>query len=350
MLLTMSTSPPQEDPPSSKLPPVSSNPSAPASGPQPGLDVCVDGRHDGGPTQPGVPLRTVLVERQRRVGRPIALFLITCLTTFCTGCYQWTPAWIFFPKPPEFGGETFSVLVQRNWLDGLLFMICVMAVLMFHEMGHFLMTLRHRVHASYPHFIPFPLMVTGTMGAVIAMDGPRMDRKSLFDIGIAGPLAGLILIVPFVVIGIMIAEPGPASLFANPLLVESILIPLLRPDLSAGQHLALNPIYMAGWVGMLVTGLNMIPISQLDGGHVSYSVFGSYAKWVARGIIMVAIAWIVWTNNYNWVMMLFVVLLIGVDHPPTSNDSLDIGWGRRILGVASFAIPILCFTPIPLAF
>lgn len=350
MLLPMSTSPPQDDPSASTPPQVAGEPASLAAGSQPQIDVYVGGTLDGGQRSQRPAGTTTLIERKRRIGRPLVLFFITCFTTFCAGCYQWSPDWIGLERSRLFGGGTLAELIQQNWQDGLLFMVCVMSALMFHEMGHFLMTLKHRVHASYPHFIPFPMMITGTMGAVIGMDGPRMNRKSLFDIGIAGPLAGLVLIIPFVIIGILTSDAatGVARPFGNPLLVQ-LLIPVLRPELPAGQTLSVNAFYMAGWVGMLVTGLNMIPISQLDGGHVSYSVFGKNAKWVARGVVFCVIGAMVVTDSYDWVMMLVLVLFMGVDHPPTSDDAIDIGWSRRLLGIASLSIPIFCFTPVPLA-
>ncbi|REK25760.1 MAG: site-2 protease family protein [Planctomycetota bacterium] len=301
-----------------------------------------------GSSQPTVATRPVaLPPRRRRVRRPVILFLITCVTTFCAGCYAWEPVWI---GEPASGVVPMSQVIAARWPQGLQYMACVLAALMFHEMGHFLMTVRHRVHASFPYFIPFPVMLTGTMGAVIAMDGPRMNRKSLFDIGIAGPLAGLIVIVPLVIVGLLIAEPIPLTgarrEYGDPLLVK-LLIPLLHPNLPDGMTFLVNPIYMAGWVGMLVTGLNMMPISQLDGGHVSYAVFGRHAGLVARGFVIFVVLWLVWTGYVQWYLMFALVLFLGIDHPPTADDTIDIGWGRRILGVASFAIPVLCFTPIP---
>jgi membrane-associated protease RseP (regulator of RpoE activity) len=242
-------------------------------------------------------------------------------------------------------------IVRQNWLDGLIFMACVMSVLLMHEMGHFLMTIRHRVPASYPYFIPMPVMITGTMGAVISMDGSRANRKELFDIGLAGPLAGLVLTIPMVIIGIMIANAGPvprgAQHFGDPLLVQ-LLIPWLR-NLPPGHELQVNPIYMAGWVGMLITGLNMLPVSQLDGGHVSYAVLGPFARWLGRGFIIAAVLYIIWSGTINWVIMLVIVILIGVDHPPTADDTVKIGPLRWCLGLASLLIPIFCFTLVPLS-
>ncbi len=231
-------------------------------------------------------------------------------------------------------------------------MFGVMSVLLFHEMGHFLMTVRYKVRASFPYFIPFPIMVTGTMGAVIAMDGRKANRKQLFDIGIAGPLAGLALAVPFTVIGILQADytmrlPQANSLeFGDPLLVTAIAY--YSQQFPTGATLIANPIFMAGWFGLLVTGLNMMPVSQLDGGHVIHALFGTHGRWVARAFFVTVVLLMAYFGTAQWILMLVLVVIIGVSHPPSADDTVNIGTFRRILGAASLAIPILCFPPVPL--
>jgi len=333
----------------------------------------------------------LIAPRRRRVLLPLLLFCATCFTTFAAGCYQWN-AW----ETPVFGnpvrievqpGDSFTDLkgqqkiakqrsivwaswydgLRYNWKTGVVYMVWVMAILLLHEMGHFLMTLRYKIPASFPFFIPVPFMVTGTMGAVIGMNPNRANRKEVFDIGIAGPLAGLVLTIPLLIYGLSVAEPTPerpeARGYGDPLLVK-LLIPLLHDlddvkkdyaeknnDPSALKKsftFVVNPIYMAAWVGMLVTGLNMLPVSQLDGGHVSYTLFGPYSRWVARGFMLAAMLFIVWTESYNWTLMLILVLLMGTDHPPTADDRVKLGPLRYGLGLVSLLIPIFCFTPFPL--
>ena len=288
--------------------------------------------------------------RRRRLV-PLVLFLATCFFTYAAGTYHWLPL-AFGQQFDETRGEYWDFhttwhQLAANWQDGLTYSACVMAILLAHEMGHFLMTVRYRIPASYPIFLPMPLMVTGTMGAVIGMEGYRANRRQLFDIGIAGPLAGLVLVVPMVWIGIKIATPfNPAAgqiEFGAPLMVK-LLAGWLRPDLN-GATPALNPVYMAGWVGMFVTGLNMMPVSQLDGGHVIYAIFLKRGHWIARAFLMSAIAFVVFTGQYSWTLMVVIVTLIGVDHPPTADDKMSLGVGRTILGLCSLVIPILCFTP-----
>ncbi len=108
----------------------------------------------------------------------------------------------------------------------------------------------------------------------------------------------------------------------------------------------LNPFFMAGWVGLLVTGLNMLPVSQLDGGHVSYALFGRHSRWVAYGFMLVAVGYLILTGTWDrWVVMILLILLIGIHHPPTRDDTVKLGWLRITLGLASLAIPLLCLPP-----
>jgi membrane-associated protease RseP (regulator of RpoE activity) len=290
--------------------------------------------------------------RRRRV-LPLVLFLATCFFTYAAGAYRWEPIPFGMRPDPVQGGvwdlDATWRLLQTNWRDGLTYMGCVMAILLAHEMGHFLMTVRYHVPASYPIFLPLPfMMLTGTMGAVIGMEGFRANRKQMFDIGLAGPLAGLVFTIPMVWIGIQIAQPDAPHnvVFGDPLLAKW-LIQWLRPDLHVAPH---NAVYMAGWVGMFVTGLNMMPISQLDGGHVIYALFLKRAHWIARAFLLFAIAFVVISGQYSWTLMVVLVTLLGVDHPPTSNDRVPLGPVRIILGLLSLTLPILCFTPFRLSF
>jgi membrane-associated protease RseP (regulator of RpoE activity) len=246
-------------------------------------------------------------------------------------------------------GNSLSRIIGANWQQGLIYMTAVIGILLTHEMGHFLQTLRYRVHASLPFFIPVPFVFTGTMGAVIGMEGSRADRKQLFDIGISGPWAGLIVALPIIWLGIKnatVMKVGAPVLLGDPLIFKMMTY-YLRHDIAPDAILnKSNPLLMAGWVGMLVTGLNMLPISQLDGGHVIYGLFGRRSRFVARAFMIVAILFVVVGDHYNWTLMLVLVILLGVDHPPTRDDNVSLGWWRRILGLVSLAIPVLCFTPI----
>lgn len=240
----------------------------------------------------------------------------------------------------------------RHWSDGLIYMVAVLAILLTHEMGHFLATVYYRIPASLPIFLPFPISPIGTFGAVIGMDGTRANRREMFDIGLAGPLAGLVVAVPVVWFGLATLDfqspvHGPFAIDL-PLAMQMVLNYLQPEGYEPGAVIAssqLNALFMAGWVGLLITGLNMMPVSQLDGGHVIYTLLGRKAHWIARGFMVFAIAYIVFADNWNLAVMVFLVLLMGTDHPPTRDDHARLGAVRTCLGYSSLIIPILCFAP-----
>lgn len=295
----------------------------------------------------GPPLRELVradiePRRPRKVILPICLFLATCGSTFVAGALNWNP-------PGFLSSEQVSRAIAANWQQGVIYMTAVVGILLTHEMGHFLQTLRYHVPASLPFFIPVPMLMTGTMGAVIGMEGSRANRKQLFDIGISGPWAGLLVALPIIWFGIKNAtavSPSAEIQLGDPLIFK-LMASYLRPDLPAGVVLDKNnPLLMAGWVGMLITGLNMLPISQLDGGHVIYGLFGRNARVVARTFLVCAILFVVLGEHYNWTLMLVLVILLGVDHPRTRDDSVTIGPLRKAFGLASLLIPVFCFTPV----
>jgi membrane-associated protease RseP (regulator of RpoE activity) len=156
-----------------------------------------------------------------------------------------------------------------------------------------------------------------------------------------------VLAIPCLAAGILLAAEDMTGPFAMPP-VGRWMMSLLRPDLSPMASIAPNPAFMAGWVGMLVTGLNMIPISQLDGGHVSYAIFGRRSCWLARGILIAAISTIVLLGTINWIALVVIVTLLGTDHPPVRDDSRGPGVWRRVVGGVSLLIPLVTFMPEPL--
>lgn len=278
---------------------------------------------------------------------PLVLFFLTCLSTFVVGCLNWD---ISYYGATDASSAIRQAIVAR-WEQGLTYMACVLAILFAHEMGHFLMTLWHGVPASYPFFIPFPLSPFGTMGAVISMDGVRANRREIFDIGLAGPLAGLVVAIPITAIGITqldFTEPGYGIGFGLPLLVTQWLRNL-QPTGYEGQTVVyasqMNPYFAAGWVGLMITGLNMMPVSQLDGGHVSYCLLGTIGHWLARAFLIFTFLYMVFAEAPMFSPMAVLVALMGVDHPPTADDEAEMGTLRYVIGIASLAIPVLCFPP-----
>ncbi|MEO1497157.1 MAG: site-2 protease family protein [Planctomycetota bacterium] len=292
--------------------------------------------------------------RRRRVRLPLILFIATCASTFWVGAADWQPMdarkMATWPRVAE--------TIAGGWRQGLTYMGAVLAILLTHEMGHFLMTVRRRIPASYPLCIPVPFNAIGTMGAVIGMEGVRANRREIFDIGIAGPLAGLVIAAPVLWIGVgrldLTTQPQTGEIqLHSPLLVKWMIEQRHADVLQAvGPARAewigisqVNAFFMAGWVGMLVTGLNMLPISQLDGGHTIYGLFGKEAQTFARGFLVVAITYVVINLDQAavWTPMLILVILMGVDHPPTTGDDRELDRVRFAIGAASLAIPVLCF-------
>lgn len=286
---------------------------------------------------------------RRRVLLPTLLFGATCVSTFIAGACQWFPA-----RYLDLGRDLMPLrqTILTHWQDGLVYMTALLAILVFHEMGHFLATVWYRVPASFPFFVPVPFTPIGTMGAVIGMEGTRANRKELFDIGLAGPLAGLCIAIPAMWFGVRhlqltdeVLGPYAAEL---PLLVQWVLAREHPPGYVAGEPIWVanwNPLFAAGWVGCLVTGLNMLPVSQLDGGHVVHTVFGRRGRWIARGFMVFWMAYMVFTASYTTGLMFMLALLVGPDHPPTRDDNMRLGWFRTALGLASLSIPFLCLHP-----
>jgi Zn-dependent protease len=292
---------------------------------------------------------------RRRYQWPVTLFLLTCVSTFFVGVTWWSPLEYFaIPRidPGMDGLIPLRRMIISHWQDGLIYMAAVLAILLAHEMGHFVATVRHRIAASLPFFLPLPITPIGTLGAVIGMDGMRANRKQIFDIGLAGPIAGLVVAVPILWLGVTQLDMSQDRFGMYKLDMPLIMRWMASaagvrgyesdPAIWQGQ---LNPLLMAGWVGLIVTGWNMFPVSQLDGGHVIYSLFGRRSRWIARLFILSVVAYMVTYSNYQPLLMVGLILLIGIDHPPTSDDTVEMGPFRVALGYLSLAIPILCFPP-----
>jgi hypothetical protein len=287
---------------------------------------------------------------QRDVLLPALLFIATCASTFWVGVTRWDPLVIDYSRT---WGQVWQT-VLRNWPIGLAYMGAVLAILLTHEMGHFLQTVKYGIPASYPLCIPVPFNPIGTMGAVIGMDGARADRRQIFDIGIAGPLAGLGVAFPVLWQGIgdlnlsAPREPGEIEFYLP--LVAQWMLQWAHPHATWATEKwvalsQLNPYFMAGWVGMLITGLNMLPISQLDGGHTIYALFLDRAHSFARLFISFAILYVVINLDEAvlWTPMLLLVIFLGIHHPKTRDDTVPLGPVRWAIGLASLVIPILCF-------
>ncbi|MCL2119524.1 MAG: site-2 protease family protein [Planctomycetaceae bacterium] len=241
-----------------------------------------------------------------------------------------------------------------TWAGGFVFACCVMSILTCHELGHYIQTRRYRIRSSLPYFIPLPIpgAIFGTMGAIIKMDGRIPDRRVLFDIGISGPLAGLLPTLIFCVIGIQQAEVGPivghSLQFGDPLLLQWLSHLVFGP-IPDEMTLYLNPIGMAGWFGLFLTTLNLFPLGQLDGGHVFYAILGKRAPALSVLLYTLIVACVIFSQAFIWLFMLFLIFLMNPRHPPTQNDEPPIGVFRTMLGVATLAFIVLGFTINPIS-
>ena len=286
-----------------------------------------------------IPRRTIIIA--------VSLFIACCLSTFFVGSRLWLGFENGFSEVIEKIG--WSTMV---W-DGLLYAVPVMLILLAHEMGHFLQALRYSVPATPPFFIPMPLPPLGTMGAVIIQQRGVADRKATFDIAITGPLAGLVLALPiawFAISNSTVVEipPWDTYLFGEPLILQWM-IEFVHGPIPEGMTVDLGPVGLAGWVGIFITALNLIPIGQLDGGHLLYCLLGKRAHTVAQYMVGFAVGYMVGTNNYTYAIMLALIVFIGAKHPETADDTVPLGTTRIILGWLTLAFIIIGFTPVPLA-
>ena len=256
---------------------------------------------------------------------------------------------------------------ERKWLHILLFVltilstylavgsvvysVAIMAILLAHEMGHYLTCRRYGIPATLPYFIPMPWSPFGTLGAVIAMGNIMPNRRALFDVGAAGPLAGLVLAFPATVIGLKYstvinpAELGGAALSMGEPLAFQFLRYLILGPLPEGMDVLVHPLAYAGWVGLFVTALNLLPVGQLDGGHIAYALFGEKSKYVyfaALGGFAVATFFFP-----GWILMLLLLAFFFLRHPPTMADYIPLDRKRKILGAVMFVIFVVSFTPVP---
>ena len=268
------------------------------------------------------------------------------------------PVW---QPPPKFQ--------DRRWLHALLFLLTIgstalvggwaysatiLAILGCHELGHYVACRYYDVDASLPFFLPVPITLTGTLGAFIRIREPIPYKRWLFDIGIAGPIAGFLVAVPALFIGVSMStvvptDAGQGLMLGDPLLMK-LAAWLIWGPMSDSQTLLLHPVAFAAWFGLLATALNLFPVGQLDGGHISYAVLGRRSTYVTIAMIGVAIvlsyrsaSWIVWT-----VVVTAMLVAFGVRHPPVIDEDVPLDKTRMVLALVAAIIFALCFTPAPI--
>lgn len=245
-----------------------------------------------------------------------------------------------------------ATLLSTYVTNGLWYSVAILSILLAHEMGHYMMCRRYGVPATLPFFIPFPLLNPfGTMGAVIQMKGVIPSRQALFDIGAAGPLAGLLVTLPAVFLGLEWSTVVPVSTLADSgmTLGESVLFKALTfltlGPVPEGYDVMLHPVAYAGWAGLFVTALNLLPIGQLDGGHIVYAMLGPKSRIVTLVFIG---AMVVLTFFYSgWALLVVLLILLGRRHPTPWDDWTPLDKRRKLLGVVVMILFVLSFTPMP---
>ncbi len=289
---------------------------------------------------------------QDRVWLHVLLFALTIATTTIVGAAQYASFLDDFRGSTALPMSFAALLVRGIWYSGT-----ILSILGCHELGHYFACRYYDVDASLPFFIPVPVLLTGTMGAFIRIREPIPQKRMLFDIGIAGPIAGFLVAVPALVIGVAMshlvrlpADQSNMLELGEPLLFKltSWLLWGTQPD---GYSLNMHPMAFAAWFGLLATALNLFPMGQLDGGHISYAVLGSrfstYLTFatvvVTMGLAWFASSWIVWT-----VLTIAMLVAFGPRHPRVFDEDVPLDRTRLLLALFAVVMFALCFTPAPI--
>ena len=246
---------------------------------------------------------------------------------------------------------------------GIPFSFALIFILLSHELGHYITSRIHRIDATLPYFIPAPTFI-GTFGAFIKMRSPVLDRRALLDVGAAGPITGFVVAIPFLIIGLMLSEVKTVAtipeggLFIGSSLLLSFLTRMIFGNLPDTQQIILHPVAFAGWIGLLVTSLNLLPVGQLDGGHIAYAVFGEKQEKISRFtlIVLIVLGTYKWVGEFfhvqipgweGWIVWALLLQIMGLKHPPPINHWIELDRKRKVIGWIALAIFVITFTPVP---
>jgi len=323
-------------------------------------------------------IRSMPIEK---IGNPwlnILLFVVTLVTVLYAGSMHSSESVEVLRGTEMTDGNITAWLMLRVLWTGWPFALSLLGILLAHEMGHYIAARKHGASVTLPYFIPFPSGFLGTMGAVIQMKGAIRNKRVLLDVALSGPLAGLAVAIPVVVIGLHLSEvtPLPVSGFqlegnsimylAAKYLVFGELLPKPldygqvpavihwivffftgNPGPGGGTDVFIHPVALAGWAGMLVTGLNLIPVGQLDGGHILYVLFGKSARsWRPLVIVLLVALGFVWSGWWIWAVLLYV---FGQSHPEVLDEITELDDYRRSLAFVALILFFLLIVPVPLS-
>tara|TARA_A100001011_G_scaffold399892_1_gene510852 strand:- start:31598 stop:32437 length:840 start_codon:yes stop_codon:yes gene_type:complete len=264
----------------------------------------------------------------------IFLFFITLITTLLAGVYM----------------EGGNILSFRDIKLGIPFSFTLLTILGFHEFGHYFYAKKNKIKVSLPYFIPAPTFI-GTFGALIKIKSPITTKKALLEIGASGPIAGFLVTIPLLVYGLSMSTvveiyPDSGIILGEPLLMKFFTF-LIFPNLSESQDIILHPIGFASWIGLLITMLNLLPIGQLDGGHIAYAVFGKHHQKISKivFIFLIPLSFL----SLNWILwgILIIILMRTLKHPPILDVNTVLTFREKIIGFVCLLIFIVSFIPVP---
>jgi membrane-associated protease RseP (regulator of RpoE activity) len=270
---------------------------------------------------------------RQRIRTNILLFFATLLTTVVAGAVL---------------AEVDPIAHPEQIYKGLPFSITLMSILLSHELGHYLMSRRHDVDATLPYFIPAPTLI-GTFGAIIRINSNVPDRRALLDIGATGPIVGFVVSIPALIVGLKLSHPvaGTSSgiTFGSSLLLD-VIAGHLFPSIPEGYAINLHPVALAGWIGLLVTMLNLLPVGMMDGGHIAYALFGRWHYHISR--VMVLILFVMGIYGwFGWAIWGMLNIFFGLKHVPPVNPEVPLDNKRKLIGVMTAVILVLTFVPTP---
>ncbi len=272
----------------------------------------------------------------------MGLFIATVFTTLLAGAMME-------------GANIFSDPFEIT--KGIPFSFTLLLILGCHEFGHYYYAMKHNVDATLPYFIPAPpfLFLIGTFGAFIKINSPIYQRDALLQIGAAGPIAGFVIAVPALILGLIFSTVVPVNgeqvgIILGDSILMKILTEIIHPGLPEGMDILLHPIAFAGWIGLLVTMLNLLPIGQLDGGHIAYAMLGKNHKQLAKVAFLsliplsfLSLNWLIWG-------LLILVLMRTTQHPPIQDIHTPLSKANVKVGYACLIIFLMCFIPAPFQF
>jgi len=281
------------------------------------------------------------------------LLIATLCTTALAGAYQWVE--IDNARIGAYGADFVESLIRSvepyYLVQGFLFFsIPLMLILGIHEMGHYYASKKHQVDASLPYFIPLPPpFILGTFGALISTREPIPNRKALLDIGVAGPLCGFLVAIPVTLIGFFLLQQSPVIIpteVASGTIMNPLLLQWMEGLFSIPNNALIHPTLFAGWVGIFLTAVNLLPVGQLDGGHVSRAVLKDKHKYASWVVIIILIALGLFYTGW-FIFAFFILFMIGTQHQPPLNEYTPLDTRRKLLALCILVIFIVSFAPFP---